>query len=116
QLREDLHAATPGQVDVEQDEPGARRVGVRAGPAQELQGLLARAHHVKPVLDLVILEGLPGHEDVAFVVLHQEYVDYSRVFELSHRLPWGSRRWRCRPWRARPRRARPLSRPAWAAV
>src|SRR4029077_18461897 len=29
-LREDLHAAAPGQVDVEQDEPGARRVGVRA--------------------------------------------------------------------------------------
>ena len=38
----------------------------------ELQPLLAVAHHVQRVLDLVILEGLPGREDVAFVVLYQE--------------------------------------------
>ncbi len=56
----------------------------QARPVQELQGLLAVAHHVQPVLDLVILD---GHEDVAFIVLHQQHVDYSRVFDLSHRLP-----------------------------
>jgi hypothetical protein len=87
QLLKHLQAAAPGQVDVEQDEPGARRVSVPVGPVQELQGLLAVAHHVQPVPDLVILEGLPGHEDVAFVVLHQQHVDYSRVFEFIHRLP-----------------------------
>ena len=39
------------------------------------------------LLDLVVLEGLPGHEDVTRVVLHQQDVDHPGLVVLSHRLP-----------------------------
>src|SRR5208283_4616909 len=85
QLGQHLQATAPWQVDVEQDESRARRVGVGAAPMQELQGLLAVGYDVQPVLDLVVLEGLPGHKDVALVVLHQQHVDHFQL--VTHQLP-----------------------------
>ncbi len=87
QLGEHLKAADARQVDVEQDQPRPRRVGEGAGPAHELQGLLAVGHHVQRVAHLVELEGLPGHEDVPLVVLHQEHVDGLEVILVGHRSP-----------------------------
>src|SRR5262249_11666881 len=74
-LGEYLAPVDPGQVEVEQHEVGARRVGVLALPPQVGQGLLAVAHDVERVADLVLLERLLGHEDVARVVLDQQLLD-----------------------------------------
>ena len=52
ELGEHLQAVQARQVEVEQDQPRPGRVGVAAGPAQELQRLLAVGHHVQHVRSL----------------------------------------------------------------
>ena len=49
QLGEHLKAGHAREVDVEQDQSRARRVGERAGPAHELERLLAVGYHVQGV-------------------------------------------------------------------
>jgi DNA-binding IclR family transcriptional regulator len=88
QLGQHLDAGKPGQVDVEQDQPRPRSISELTGPAHEVQRLLAVGHHVQRVADLVELEGLPGHEDVARVVLDQEHVDQRAAVGVSHRSPY----------------------------
>ena len=76
-LRQHLAAVAAGQVEVEQDEVGAGGVGVLALAAQVGERLAAVAHDVEAVVQ-VLLERLPGHQDVAGVVFHQQDVDDAR--------------------------------------
>ena len=88
-LGEHLQAVQARQVEVEQDQARAGRVGVVAGPAQELQRLLAVGHHVQHVAQLVVLERFPGHQDVPRVVLDQQHIHRLAlaVFSHGHRHP-----------------------------
>src|ERR1700739_2990592 len=50
---------------------GARDLGIIAGLAQEVHGLLAVTNDVQVVAYLIVLEGLPGHQHVTRVVFDQ---------------------------------------------
>src|SRR3954451_8062710 len=85
ELGQHLAAVAAREVQVEQDQAGPRRVGVLALLAQELQRLLAVVDDVEAVADLVVLERLLGHQDVAVVVLDQQHVDNVERDGFSHR-------------------------------
>ena len=72
-------AVLAGEVEVEQHEVGARRVGVLALAAQELERLDAVGDDVQRVVDLVVLERLADEDHVAGVVLDEQDLDDVQV-------------------------------------
>src|SRR6266850_1400010 len=63
------------QVEVEQDDVRAHRIGESALAAQELHGFHAVLHPVQVAVDLALLERLPRQALVAGVVLDQQDLD-----------------------------------------
>src|SRR2546421_2284655 len=76
-LFEDLPAVPPRQVEVEQDQVGPDRVRERSLQAQVGQRLDTVVDHPQRVVDQVLLERLPRHEDVAGIVLDEQHLDRS---------------------------------------
>ena len=74
-LLQDLAPVVLGQVEVEQDQVDPGSLGVLAALVEEVERLLAVARHMQPVADLVVLEGLAGHQLVAGVVLDEQDLD-----------------------------------------
>ena len=74
-LLQQLPAVVLRQVQVEQDQVGPRGVLEGAALVEEVQALLAVVGDVQVVLDLVVLEGFPGDQLVARVVLDEQDVD-----------------------------------------
>jgi hypothetical protein len=68
-------SAVARQVEVKQDQSGPGHVGEAAPPAQELQGLLAIAHHMQLIAYPVMRKGFFRYQHVAGVVLDQQHVD-----------------------------------------
>ena len=65
----------PGQVEVEEDQVGAGRVGVVAGAPQVGDRLLAVGEAVEVVEHLAVLECLLRDQRIARIVLHQKDLD-----------------------------------------
>ena len=75
-----LQQLTPvvfGQVQVEQDEVGPRRVGELAPPVEVVEAFFSVVRDMEPVLELVVLERFSGDELVTRVVLDEQNVDCS---------------------------------------
>src|SRR5262249_52990945 len=64
------------QIEVEQDEVRARRLGEVSFAAQEAQGSLAVSDDTELVLHLVLGERLTSDQDVARVVFDEQYLDH----------------------------------------
>ena len=80
-LLQDLPPVVLGQVQVEQDQVGGRRGGMRPAAVQEVQCLFPVPGHVEAIADLVVLEGFPGHQLVARVILDEQDFD---LFQVAH--------------------------------
>src|SRR5262245_51041042 len=75
ELPENLQAAAAGQVEVEQDQGGPCHRCEGVGVAQEAHRLLAISYDVQLQAKVMLLEGVPGQQHVAGVVLDQENFD-----------------------------------------
>jgi len=81
-----LTAIHDRQIEIQQDQAGARRIDVRTTLEQEIHRFLAIGHHVQLVLEFALLDRLPRQADVARIVFDQQDMDGVHAVMLS----WGA--------------------------
>lgn len=83
-LREDLAAILPREVQVEQDEIRPGGVGMRPRPQEEGQGGQPILDHVQAIPHLALLEGFHGEANIAGIVLDQQDLDRTAACRAAH--------------------------------